>query len=182
LLIAVAATVLPITSAQAAVTVLDFDYGTAGTPCAFSSENPLREKYAGFGIHFAGPNATDGGAILDQCSAYGVAPHSGSRFLAFNAGATLANGGTATGPETIRFDSVKRVVQIYVSQGAATGTATFTLIGKRGAQTIQTASASTPTSDWVLLKVHARNGFSRVILRASDPNGVWVADDLGIQN
>jgi hypothetical protein len=182
-LLALGTVVMPTGSAEAAVTVLDFDYGPAGEPCAFADVGPLREKYAGFGIHFSGPNATDGGAIQDTCGNWGVEPRSGLRFLAFASDGQLGNGGVARWPEKISFDSVKRVVQIYVSQsGFSVGDATFTMVGKRAGKVIRTATVDTSTSDWVRLRVQARNGFSRVVLRASDPDDAWLADDLGIQN
>jgi hypothetical protein len=103
--------------------------------------------------------------------------------LVFSRTGTLANGGTPRWPETISFDSLKRVVQIYVSQaGFSVGDATFTMVGKRGGKVIKTTVVGTSTSDWVRLSVQARNGFSRVVLRASDPDDGWLADDLGVQN
>lgn len=182
-LFAVGMAVVPISPAQAAVTVLDFDYGPSGEPCTFNETTPLREQYAGFGIHFRGPNATDGGAVVNTCGNWGVSPHSGERFIGFAPDGTLSNGGTPIGPETIRFDSLKSVVQIYVSQsGFAVGTAKFTMVARRGGKVVKTASVTTTTSDWARLRISAPRGIGKVTLRASDPDRAWLADDLGLQN
>jgi len=176
------AVLVPAAPAQAAVTVLDFDYGPADTPCDFADVNPLREKYAGFGIHFTGPNDTDGGAILNTCSNFGVQPHSGARFVAFSDGSTMANGGNPYGRITISFDSLKRVVQVYVSQGGfAVGDMTFVFVAKRAGRVVQKAFGGTATSDWMLLRLNAPHGISQVTLRVHDPNNAWLADDLGIR-
>lgn len=182
--LALGATLAPGSSASAApLSEVNFEGGPADWPCAFSQVNPLRDRYAGFGIHFRGPTTTGGAAILDRCSNFGVPARSGVRFLAFNADLTLHNGGVPKGPETISFDQKKTVVQVYVSQGSSGGnTASFKLVGKRAGHTVRTATTTTTTNAYTLLKVTAPGGMNKVVLSANDPDRHWVADDLAVHN
>jgi hypothetical protein len=175
------ALLLPSSPASAANIKVNFDGGTPGAPCAFAATTPLRDKYAGLGIRFKGQNALDGGAILDDCSFFGVAPRSGLRFLAFNESLTMANGGVPTGPQRIVFDTKKQLVKIYVSKGSGAGTAQFTLLGKRGGTTVRRATVVTSTPDWSLLNVKAARGIKSAVLKADTPSGYWVADDLVVR-
>ena len=169
--------------APAATTVtkhVSFDGPTA--PAAFADASPLRERYAGRGIHFLGRNETDGGAILDEDDQWGVDPHSGQQFLAFDKEAVLANGGVPWGPETIGFDQKQHVVKIYVAQlGPTVGTANFTLVARRAGQIVDVATVETTTRDWSLLRVSAPGGIRKVTLRGSAPDDAWAADDLTIK-
>jgi hypothetical protein len=57
------------------------NFDNVSAPCDFPSTSPLLglEQFAGF----AAP-APDGGAVLNECSGFGVNPHSPPNFLAFN--------------------------------------------------------------------------------------------------
>lgn len=177
----VSALLLPAAPATASPVEVNFDGGTPGTPCSFAQVTPLRNQYAGLGIRFRGRNATDGGAILDKCSNFGVDPRSGLRFLAFNSTSTMANGGVPTGPQRILFGTKKRVVKIYVSKGSPAGTATFKLIGKRQGQTVRKATVVTDTPDWALLKIKAPGGIKKAVIKADTPAGWWLLDDLTVR-
>ena len=180
-----AAVVVPASAASAAEVEVNFDGGTPGTPCNFNTETALANKYAGLGIRFRGPGGgDDGGAILDTCSGFGVAPHSGLRFLAFNGNLPdeLSDGGTPRGPETILFSQRQKRVSIWVSQGGGAGTPTFKLVGKPGNKAIRTSTATTNNSAWLKLEVRNRRGFDKVVLSATDvPDRAWVADDLVVR-
>jgi hypothetical protein len=180
-----AAVVLPASSASAAEVEVNFDGGTPGAPCNFATETALSNKYAGLGIRFRGPGGgDDGGAILDKCSNFGVDPHSGLRFLAFNGNLIdeLSDAGTPRGPETILFTKRQKRVSIWVSQGSGAGSPTFKLVGKRGNKSIRTSTATTNTSAWLKLEVNHHKGFDKVVLSATDvPDRAWVADDLVVR-
>src|SRR5687768_16350986 len=87
-------------AAHAAPVTIDFERlpdGTAVTaPTVFTAASPVREEFAGLGVHFAVPGGhpanVAGGAILS--GSFGVAGFSGSNFLAFNfnPAALCANG------------------------------------------------------------------------------------------
>ncbi len=100
------------------LTEINFD-DMFGAPTGFSAVLPLHNEYTGYGITFWGPTADDGGAILDEGSSFGVTGYSPPNFLAFNTGATLANGGTPQGPEDIYFDPPVSYVEILAGSSAA---------------------------------------------------------------
>jgi hypothetical protein len=167
--------------AQAAgVTNLSFEDIPAS--CAFASVNPLRDRYAA--AKFRGPSSLDGGAVLDTCSGFGVAPHSGSRFLAFNSSATMSNGGTPRGPEKIVLPTRQKSVSLWVSQGGfSVGNATFKMVGRRGSTVVRTATVTTTAASWVKLQVASARGLTSVsVSTPSEPDGLWVADDLTMRN
>lgn len=164
--------------AQAAgITYISFE--DVDLSCQFAGEAPLRGRYAA--AKFSGPSSTDGGAVLDSCSGFGVSPRTGSRFLAFNSAlpAVMSNGGTPVGPERITFPTRQKKVTVWVSQGGSPGTATFKMVARRGTTVVRTATATTTTSAWLELTVGHRRGISSVTVNATaDPNGQWVLDDL----
>jgi hypothetical protein len=177
--IAAAGTVLLAPAASAHPVEVNFDGGTPNTPCSFSQVTAVHNQYAGIGVKLRGPNSTDGGAILDKCAGFGVDPHSGLRFLAFNDAASMADGGVPTGPEKIIFKHKEHHVSLWVSQGGTSGdTATFTLTAKRHGHRVDRDSVTTNTADWAKLAVHAHKGIKRVVLTAVDPDGAYVVDDL----
>ena len=171
-----------VTPAQSAgITYISFEDVPAS--CFYFEVNPLRNRYAA--AKFRGPSADDGGAVLDGCSGFGVAPRTGSRFLAFNATAVdaMANGGTPVGPERITLPIRQKKVTVWVSQGGSPGSATFRMVARRGTSIVRTATASTTTSDWVELTVAHRRGIDSVTVSAPvEPNGLWVLDDLTMVN
>jgi hypothetical protein len=162
------------------ITYISFEDVTAH--CGFAAVNPLRNRYAA--AKFSGPSSTEGGAVLDQCGGFGVTARTGSRFLAFNGGVSMANGGVARGPEKITLPVRQKSVSIWVSQsGATVGNATFRIAARRNGTTVTTASATTATSEWVELKVSSAKGIDNVTLSTPvEPDGIWVADDLTMHN
>jgi hypothetical protein len=115
--------------------VINFDDATTA-PCCFSSTNALTERYAGMGVHFAGPVAGGGGAILNESGSFGVNGHSSPNFLAFNTVLNYTNGKPASGPETITFDTPISTATINTGQGTG-GTATLTAF--KGTQVVGSA-------------------------------------------
>lgn len=99
-----AATLVPLSA-----TSIDFEI--PGAPCGFNQTSPLTTYYQGQGVVFSGPSQNQGGAVLNQCSNFGINAHSGTDFLAFN---------TATygmGPEKVSFSSAQNLVSIWAGDG-----------------------------------------------------------------
>lgn len=150
--------------------------------CHFADANPLRGHYAA--AKFKGPNAQDGGAVLDStCGGWAVPARTGQRFLAFNVDGTMANGGTARGPAKIGLTAPQKKVTIWVNQVSNSGTSTFKMVGRREGKPIRTATTTTSSNSWMSLSVSAPKGFDKVILSAPvEADGTWLADDLTMVN
>lgn len=160
----------------AGVTYISFEDLPAS--CNFSEVDPLRDHYAA--AKFRGPAPADGGAVLDNCGGFGVAPRTGSRFLAFRDDVDLRNGGVPRGPARITLPVRQKRVTVWVSQtGISVGQATFRLVARRGSTTVTRTTATTATSSWVELTVRSRRGIDGLVLSAPvEPDGMWLADDL----
>jgi hypothetical protein len=100
-------------AAPAATRTINFDDFTA--PPLFANAEPVTERYASLGVHFAGPAPGSGGAVLDV-SALTVTGQSEPNALAFDDSASYAGGGTPTDPETITFDLPIHSASIRVGQ------------------------------------------------------------------
>lgn len=161
------------------ITHIGFDDAPAA--CSFVEATALRGRYAA--AKFSGPGVKHGGAILNNCAGFGVTARTGSQFLAFRSDLLLADGGIPKGPETIRLTSRQKSVAIWVNKaGGPSGQARFTLKGKRAGKTLKTSSVAVETNTWTQLKVKASGGFASVVVSASDPDGIWLADDLLASN
>ena len=152
---------------------IDFDDATE--PCVFASTTALDAKYAAQGVDFDGPSALDGGAILDECSNFGVTGHSSPNFLAFNTGSILMSGGVPKGPETIRFAFPVKFVQILAGQSSA-GTIKMEAFNgagiSLGSTSITSASALAPMSI-------SATGIRRVVVTFG--GSLCILDDLSWQ-
>ena len=166
---AVCAPALP--QAQA-VTLTFEDFGTQ--PNAFSAANPLREEYAGQGVHFSGPTALGGGAILNVGGNFGVNPLSGDHFLGFNPSATMLNSGIPTGPETVQFDFEVGSVSLFAGSGTASS---FTLTAYNASNSVvATDSQSSAAGAYASLAVSGA-GITRVTFEQT-AGSFWVVDNL----
>ncbi len=105
----VAALVLCLQTAAGFADTISFDE-LGPQPCGFPDTMPLTDEYAASGVTFEGPAPGQGGAILDGCSGYGVAPRSGENFLAFD-----IFGSYATLPEIVRFEGGASHVECYAT-------------------------------------------------------------------
>jgi hypothetical protein len=141
-------------------------------PGSFYLTNPLTNQIPG--ATFAGPGALDGGAILDNSGNFGVAPHSGSSFLAFNRPVTMANGGFASDPEQITFAQTTNDVSIWAAGGFNTDT--FTMVAFNSSN-VQVGSAQVATQGWAQLRIQAP-GIVRIRLTESNGDDAWIYDDL----
>jgi hypothetical protein len=172
-----ASTVQPATAAGAATGTdvgdhrvrIDFDPGTA--PCLFENAQPLGEEYASLGVHFSGPSATEGGAILNQCGRFGVRARSGQEFLAFSAGTY------ALVPETITFDQPVTRVALYVANGSK-HESTYKLVAMRDGAVIGRTVVVARSTSYTGLGIRGHRGIDSVVLTASTPDQSFVVDDL----
>jgi len=122
--------------------VTNFDDVTA--PCLFVDTHQLfgREQFAAFFSPL--PN---GGAILNECSNFGVSAHSPPNFLAFYSLGAYTLGGTPILPEAILVGANKTSVSLWVSGGAKPGYPVALVA--LGAGAVQQIITTTLTSDWV---------------------------------
>ncbi len=95
------------------------NFDDAPQPCVFAETVALTTEYAAQGVVFSGPGGNDGGAVLDECSNFGVTGYSPPNFLAFNTSAILSDGGVARGPETMTFTPPATTVSILAGHDAA---------------------------------------------------------------
>lgn len=159
-------------------TVIDFDHDQSGAslsaPCLFVQTTPIREQYALLGVHFSGPDASSGGAILDQCSNFGVSAASGTNFLAFNATATYTSVGTPASPETITFDSPVSAVSMLASGGFTSSPGQLTAFGMTN-NLLAADSEILPQGSYVTLQVSSGAGIRKVVLTGPS---LFVVDNL----
>ncbi|MCX5638538.1 MAG: PEP-CTERM sorting domain-containing protein [Planctomycetota bacterium] len=154
-------------------TIINFDDVTA--PCIFADTTPLSEQYDSLGVHFHGPGGNDGGAILNQCSNFGISAASGANFLAFNRDVLWPNGGAANDPETILFDYLMTDVSIYAAGGY--GPDTFTMRAYDAADVLVDTDTITTTA-WGPLSVSWADGIKYIILQEAAGDGAFVYDNL----
>ncbi len=109
--------VAPILAPPPGAVVIDFDSLPSG--CLFNGLTALTTQFSGDGVVFSGPGGNDGGAVIDECGNFGVSGQSSPNFLAFNTGATMADGGIPQGPETLTFSPPVNHVQINAGQNLA---------------------------------------------------------------
>jgi len=171
LLAGLALTAWPAAS-HAATRTINFDDFDAET-LFVESDGPLRERYAALGVHFSGPAANDGGAVLDVAS-FAVTGESEPNALAFNTAVTYTpaqGGGTAQGPETITFDTPIHAASIRAGQSTG-GTVRLTAFdGTTPVSTnFQTAQAALQTLDVAAARI------TSLRIEFSGTASVW--DDL----
>ncbi len=162
------------TTAKASSTTITIDFDDVTAPPVFASTTALIDRYASLGVTFEGPGGRSGGAILNEGGNFGVSARSGSNFLAFNRNAGLSGGGTASDPETIRFDTLASEVAIYAAGG---GTATFTMSAYDLLDNL-VANDTVSASTWGRMSVSWPAGISKVVLRETGVDNAFVYDDL----
>lgn len=160
-------------SMAAGTNVIDIDFDDVSAPCEFSSTQALRAQYAAQGAIFWGQGASDGGAVLDECSNFSVTGYSAPNFLAFYSGSTFSNGGVASAPEFIRLLLSNPVQHLELRAGGGPGP--LTLIGVRADGT---TVASTTISLGLALQTVAVDGQGIVGAIISTSVGSFVVDDL----
>jgi hypothetical protein len=173
--VALSPTQQPSGTLAAGQNAIDIDFDDVSAPCDFSSTQALRGEYAAQGAVFWGQGPFDGGAILNECSNFGVSGYSAPNFLAFNSGAGYGNGGVASAPEFIRLLLPSPVQHIELRAGSGSGTGPLTLIGVRADGT--TVASSTITLGPALQTV-AVSGQGIVGAIITTSAGVFVVDDL----
>ena len=165
----------PIASASAPLdpgTVL-IDFDDLDAPCYFADTVRLTTRYAALGVVFEGPGGNDGGAILDECSNFGVTGLSSPNFLAFNPGWTMSDGGVPRTPEILHFDRPITYLEALVGSGAS---GTVTLAAYNADNALVDSAAVTLASALAPIAV-AGDGIVTVVVSAT--SGVYfVLDDL----
>jgi len=155
---------------------IDFDTNPSGVaidaPTTFDSASPLRNTYAAWGVHFSGPAADEGGAILNA-SSFTSPALSGANFLAFSA---LAPG--FVGPDTIRFDTAMSAVSLSAS--ALSHPMTFTLQAlDAGGMVVDSASLALSGAGYGVLSVGSAGDIRAVVLSVSGAGtNAFVFDNL----
>jgi len=140
----------------------------------------------------------NGGAILDQCSNFGVTGQSAPNFLAFNAGAPMSDGGIPKLPELFVFLSPVSSVQmnagvgfgttgnvVIIAMDSAGSFAGFDVIGVASA--LQTLTVTASDIKLVILAATLSSpilvvdnlAFSGVPSVSAAPSGRQAKDDLG---
>ncbi len=160
-------------------TLITFDTDAAGNPlppqpALFADTTALRELYAPVGVHFLGPDTLDGGAILDAASGFGVPALSGLNFFAFNAAATLADGGIPQGPETILFDTPQFYVSFMIAGGNDIVGFAFEIFDENGASLEYRTEIA---QDWELVEFQAQ-GIRKLVLNRIAGGDAFVIEDL----
>lgn len=149
---------------------IDFD-DLVDAPCLFLLSTRLTDRYTPEGVTFAGPGGKDGGAILNQCSLFGVSGHSAPNFLAFNTGIGLFDGGVPRGPETLHFSRPVRSVEIKAARGGSVTLEAF------DTSNILVDSTTLSVDTAMKVMVVQGNGIIRVVV--SFTASTLVLDDLG---
>jgi hypothetical protein len=141
-----------------AAVVIDFDDLTA--PCVFSDTVALSGEYEALGAVFSGPGPLDGGAVLDECSSFGVTGYSAPNFLAFNCNADYSGGGYAEGPERVDFTEPMMFVEFRAASASFVGSLIQISAYTAGDQMVDQNSLNlSSTGQW---------------LSVSGPNITWV--------
>ena len=153
--------------------LIDFDDNAA--PCFFANTTRLTGAYAHRGVTFAGPGGNDGGAILDECGAFGVTGHSAPNFLAFNPSLSMSDGGVPQGPETLTFNKPMQYVHAKVGTGSTTsGSGTIYAYDADGLMVDSDSRFMTSTMQSIAVSGY---GIVRVEI-VSNSGSYWVLDDL----
>lgn len=161
-----------------AATLITFDTDPDGNPITapglFNQTTALQDLYAAWGVHFQGPSALDGGAILNQNAGFGVTALSGSNFLAFNSGALLADGGVPRAPETILFDEAQFEVSFMIAGGTVNVTFTLSVYDEND-QLLE--SQETTTANWKQVKFTVE-GIRKLVIAPRFGATSFVVEDL----
>ena len=158
-------------SACATAAIIDFD--DIVSPYLFISTTALTELYAPLGVHFTGTGQLNGGAILNDASLFGVSAHSGTNFLAFNAKATMNDGGRTIGPETITFDEPVANFSMFV----ATNRANVSAYDTNGLLVDTTSGGD---HSWSQISISSASGIKSVKFEYGDI-GTLVVDDIAFE-
>ena len=144
------------------------DFDDVSAPCDFVGTSALRgvEQFASFSAP-----GTSGGAILNECSNFGVNAYSSPNFLAFNRTLAYSASGVPKTPELILVGPNRSTVTFYASGGAKSGYPLgIVALGPSGVIGMQTITTS---STWVQVTVTG-TGISAIGL-VGDP--YWLVVD-----
>lgn len=159
--------------------IINFDTDAYGNPINapdfFFQTSPLTELYAPLGVHFSGPIAGYGGAIINEGGSFVVSALSGENFLAFN---TMSDLSYAVGPETITFDTPMTSVSIFAAGGGGEY-GPFTMQAfDAGGLLLDADTEDSPPSGYAELNVSSPEGIHLVVLTIDVGFTSWVYDNL----
>lgn len=149
------------------------NFDDAEQPCNFLQTTALRDEYLGLGVAFSHNVERYGGAILDECSNFGVSGYSSPNFFAINCSAELADGGVPEGPATMNFSAAVSAVSVLVGSG---GGGELTMEAYDVNSQLLDTDAVVLAPEMQLLSVGAP-GIRRVVVGVQGPC-IWVLDDL----
>jgi hypothetical protein len=164
---------------------INFDVDANGNPLiaptGFAQQQPLRNEYASLGVTFSGPSSLDGGAILDQGGNFGVPARSTPNFLAFNRGASLANGGIPRDPETLTFSTPLSSISIWASGGSESTSFRMEAFSS-GGTSVGSSTVNSPSAGYAQLSIiNPTQPISRVVLTEIGGDFAFVYDDLNFE-
>lgn len=165
---------------QAMAISINFDEFGMG-PTLFNSTDPVREEYAGMGVHFKGPGDFDGGAILED-SSFAVKAHSGTNFLAFNRNGTdgvkMLSGGHPFDPESILFDNAISDFSIWATSNTTAGL--FVVAAYDSNDTFLGVNAFLSSANqWSQIGFSSgSSNISKIVLTEASNASVFMYDDL----
>jgi hypothetical protein len=169
LVLFVAAWVLPLSA-----TTTNIDFEIPGAPCDFNQTSPLTTFYQSDGVTFSGPGPGLGGAVLNQCSNFGINAHSGTDFLAFS------NITYGVGPETVSFSSPQNTVSIWAGDGTEQVNVFVLAAYDSGNHLVGEQVVNNIEGQWQQLSVTGNNNIAYVTLGYAGAVSVW--DDLSFTN
>jgi hypothetical protein len=151
------------------------DFDAQNHSCGFDGTAALRDEYSGQGVIFAGSGPLDGGGLLDECGNFGVSGYSSPNFLAFNCGASFADGGVPRSPQTLTFSAPVSVVSVLVGSGTEAMTSLYMEAYDVDDQLVDSTVVTLQPA--LQLIAVSGVGITRVVLGGTH-NCLWVADDL----
>lgn len=162
-----------VASVAGAVTVNFEELGVQ--PASFDLTKALRTEY--FGLTFAGPDANDGGAILNKFGNFGFDPRSGDNFLAFNNKIDqdiMTDGGRPEDPETIIFSELVSDVEIWANGFACE----FRMDVLNVAGGIIGSVEVDADGEWVKLSFASNTPIQAIVLTETTGDQAFCFDDL----
>ena len=158
------------------------NFDDVGAPCLFMDTVALLFKFPSMpAIYLGASGPPNGGAILNECSNFDVTGHSPPNFLAFNADATLEDGGIPSLPEILWF-AWAPVLAVQVNAGVGTGiTGPVAMIALDANLTVVGGDAIMVASQLQTLRVQAPRITFVVFLDLGLSTPSLVLDDLAIE-
>jgi len=149
------------------------NFDNVNAPCDFTETTPPLGLEQ-FGVFYA--PLLNGGAILKECSGFGINALTPPNFLAFNNTTAYLSGGIPRTPELIVVGQGKTTVSLWLSGGSMSGS--FMSVVALGEQGVEEIVTTTTSPEWVQIILDGA-GIEAVALVG---NPLWlVVDDIEAQ-